>query len=128
MQFRIGHDFTPKLNGAMTFRNVYSFRDEYDNKAPFYTDGYTNPIHDMASWVGVENRLQYKFYDKLWFQTGLDYSAGINVCAYDNVGFMTGLEYYAPGLIRVDVGYRGNAYYNINDFLSSIYFKCYFFM
>ncbi|MDO8525227.1 MAG: hypothetical protein Q7S07_01920 [Candidatus Omnitrophota bacterium] len=126
MQFRIGHDFTPKLNAASTFRCVMSVRDEKDNTTPSYLT--SNPIHDMSGWVGVENRMQYQFYNKLWFQGGLDYAAGTNMSAFDNIGFLTGLEYYAPGLIRVDVGYRGNDYYNIDDWLSSVYFKVFLFM
>jgi hypothetical protein len=128
MQVRIGHDFTPKLNATTTFRSVFDFRDETDNTAPDYNPNNKYIIHDSAGWVGVENRMQYRFYDKLWFQTGLDYSVGTNMCDFDNVGILTGLEYYAPGLIRVDVGYTGNGYYNINAWLSSVYFKCYFFM
>ena len=128
MQVRIGHDFTPKLNGTMTFRTVVDDRDESDNQAPSYLYPGVNPIHDTASWVGVENRLQYRFYDKLWLQTGLDYSAGTNMCDFDNWAMMTGLEYYAPGLIRVDVGYSGNDYYNIDKWLSSVYFRVFFFM
>ena len=128
MQVRIGHDFTPKLNGTMTFRTVVDDRNESDNQTPDYDGPGTSPIHDTACWVGVENRLQYQFYDKLWFQTGLDYSVGTNMCDFDNCALMTGLEYYAPGLIRVDVGYHGNDYYNIEKWLSSVYFKVYFFM
>jgi hypothetical protein len=41
---------------------------------------------------------------------------------------LTGLEYYAPGIIRVDVGWRGNLFYNIDDTLGTVYFKVYFFM
>ncbi|MDD3906309.1 MAG: hypothetical protein PHS46_07285 [Candidatus Omnitrophica bacterium] len=124
--FRIGHDFTPKLSATNTTRANFAYRDEYDNKAPTYVD--SNPIFDMAGWVGNETRAQYNFYDKLWAQGGFDFAAGTNMCDFDNCGILTGLEYYAPGLIRVDVGYRGNYYYNIEDYMSSIYFKVYFFM
>ena len=82
--------------------------------------------NDMAAWVGVENRTQYNVYDKLWLQTGLDYSAGCNMCDFDNIGYVAGLEYYAPGLIRIDVGW--NEYYNVDDFMTSVYFKFYLFM
>jgi len=138
MQIRIGHDFTPKLNATTAFKCNLSIRNEIDNQAPFYTFDRSalrltsgpgcNPIHDMAGWVGVENRAQYNFYDRLWIQGGLDLAAGTNMNDFDNMGFLTGLEYYAPGLIRVDVGYRGNYYYNVQDYLTSIYFKVYFFM
>ncbi len=128
MQVRVGHDFTTKLNTTTTFRAVVDDRDESDNQAPWYVRSGAVPIHDTASWVGVENRLQYNFYDKLWFQGGLDYAAGTNMSNFDNLGMLTGLEYYAPGLIRVDVGYQGNDYYNIEKWLSSVYFKVYFFM
>ena len=128
MQLRIGHDFTPKLNATTTFRTVVDDRDESDNQTPDYIRPGAAPIHDTACWVGVENRMQYNFYDKLWFQGGLDFAAGTNMCDFDNVGMLTGLEYYAPGLIRVDFGYRGNYYYNIEDYLTSLYFKVYLFM
>ena len=128
MQIRIGHDFTPKLNATTTFRTVIDDRDESDNQTPDYDGRGTNPVYDVASWVGVENRLQYQFYDKLWLQTGLDYSVGTNMCDFDNWALMTGLEYYAPGLIRVDVGYNGNDYYNIDKWLSSVYFRVFLFM
>ncbi|MFA5143649.1 MAG: hypothetical protein WC522_05750 [Candidatus Omnitrophota bacterium] len=128
MQIRAGHEFTPKLSWTNTVRANFAFRDEPDNMAPMYTRRGANPVHDMAGWVGDEVRLQYNFYDKLWYQGGVDYAAGTNMCDFDNGGFLAGLEYYAPGLIRVDVGYRGNYYYNISDYLSSIYFKVYFFM
>jgi len=126
MQIRIGHDFTPKLNATITFRDVIAFRDEWDNTAPTYERG--NVVNDSAGWVGVESRMQYRFYDKLWFQGGLDLSCGTNMSDFDNTAFLTGLEYYAPGLIRVDFGYRGNYYYNVEDYMSSVYFKFYLFM
>lgn len=128
MQIRIGHDFSPKLNGTITFRDVLDFRDEWDNTAPRYDGNIKNTVNDSAGWVGVETRLQYKFYDKLWFQTGLDISCGTNMSDFDNGAFLAGLEYYAPGLIRLDFGYRGNYYYNIEDYMSSVYFKLYLFM
>ena len=132
MQIRIGHDFTNKLNATDTVKANFAFRDEIDNKAPFY-DGIMRPVYDMAGWVGNEMRVQYNFYDKLWFQGGLDISAGTNMSEYDNAAFLTGLEYYAPGLIRLDVGYQGNDYYNlakdgIGKWLSSVYFRCFLFM
>ena len=124
---RIGQDFTPKLNATDTIKANFAFRDEYDNKAPSYV--LYNPIHEMAGWVGNEARVQYNFYDRLWFQTGLDYAAGTNMCDFDNIGILTGLEYYSPGLIRVDFGYQGNDYYNLGSkWLTSLYFKVYFFM
>ncbi len=132
MQIRIGHDFTNKLNATDTVKANFAFRDDIDNKAPFY-DGIMRPVYDMAGWVGNEMRVQYNFYDKLWFQGGLDISAGTNMSEYDNAAFLTGLEYYAPGLIRLDVGYQGNDYYNlakdgIGKWLSSVYFRCFLFM
>lgn len=136
MQVRVGHDFTPKLNATTTFKCNLAVRNEIDNQAPMYSGPAAplrsgpgaNPIRDMSGWVGMENRAQYNFYDRLWIQGGLDLAVGTNMNDFDNAGILTGLEYYAPGLIRVDVGYRGNYYYNVDDFLSSIYFKVYFFM
>jgi hypothetical protein len=126
MQFRIGHDFNEKLGGTVTFRYVLGIRNEVDNTAPLYTR--PNPINQTAAWVGVENRIQYNIYDRLWIQAGLDYSVGTNMSDFDNWAIRGGLEYYAPGIIRVDVGWQGNYYYNIYDFLSSVYFKFYLFM
>jgi len=126
MQFRVGHDFNKKLSATTTARYVFSIRNEVDNTAPRYNA--PNPVNDMAAWVGTENRVQYNIFDRLWLQGGIDYSAGTNMSDFDNVGLLGGLEYYAPGLIRVDVGWRGNHYYNIRDYLSTIYFKFFLFM
>lgn len=125
-QVRVGRDFTKKFNGTTTFRYVLSDRNEVDNTAPSYAA--PNPINDMAAWVGTENRAQYNIYDRLWLQGGLDLSAGTNMSDFDNWGLLAGLEYYAPGMIRIDFGWRGNHYYNIEDYLSSVYFKFYLFM
>ena len=131
---RIGHDFTPKLNATDTVMYNMAFDDEPDNTAHLYDPSIHNPIHTFSGWVGNQIRTQYNFYDRLWAQSGLDYAAGTNVHYFDNVGFLAGLEYYSPGLIRIDVGYQGNDYYNLSKdgdlgkWLSSIYFKCYFFM
>jgi len=86
------------------------------------------PFDVTALALTFENRAQYRIYDKLWVQGGLDLATGINMSDFDNIGWLAGLEYYAPGIIRVDVGWRGNQFYNIDDFLSTLYFKCYFFM
>ena len=126
MQYRIGHDFTKKFNATSTFKYVLSIRNEVDNTAPAYT--VANPVNDMAAWLGTENRAQYNLFDRLWLQGGVDFSAGTNMCDFDNYGLVGGLEYYAPGILRVDVGWKGNHYYNIETFLSTVYFKVYIFM
>lgn len=126
MQFRIGRDFTKKFNGATTLKYMLSDRNEVDNTAPTYAR--PNPINDKALWAGVENRVQYNIYDRLWLQGGADYAAGLNMSDFDNYGLLAGVEYYAPGMIRVDVGWRGNHYYNIEDYLSTVYVKFYLFM
>ncbi|MFA4981862.1 MAG: hypothetical protein WC592_05265 [Candidatus Omnitrophota bacterium] len=126
MQLRWGHDWNEKLNGSFTYRYVLAMRNEVDNKAPTYL--VENAVNDMAAWTGFESRGQYNVYDRLWIQGGLDYSVGTNMSDFDNLGLLAGLEYYAPGMIRVDVGWRGNQYYNIDDYMSSVYFKVYFFM
>ena len=135
---RIGHDYTPKLQATDTIKANFGFRDEPDNQAPDYINSpyaLRHPIHDMAGFVGNELRVQYNFYDRLWYQGGFDLAAGTNMSDFDNVGILTGLEYYSPGMIRVDVGYQGNDYYNLSKdsgelgkWLSSIYFKVYLFM
>jgi len=126
MQFRIGHDFNNRLSATTTEKYVLSVRNEVDNVAPTYAR--PNPVNDMAAWVGTENRVQYNIYDRFWLQGGVDLSVGTNMCDFDNVGLLGALEYYAPGLMRIDVGWRGNHYYNIDDYLSTIYFKFYLFM
>lgn len=126
MQLRVGRDFTKKFSATTTARYVLGIREDVDNTAPTYAS--PNPINEMAAWTGIENRAQYNIYDKLWVQGGVDFSAGCNMSDFDNLGYLAGLEYYAPGLIRVDFGWRGNQYYNVDDFMSSVYFKVYFFM
>src|SRR3989338_5884940 len=125
-QIRIGHDFTKRFNGSTTFRYVLADRNEVDNTAPSYAG--PNPVNDMGAWAGTENRVQYNIYDRLWLQGGIDFAAGTNMSDFDNWGLLAGLEYYAPGMIRINVGWRGNHYYNIDDYLSSVYFKFYLFM
>ncbi|MDP3730550.1 MAG: hypothetical protein Q8R14_03380, partial [Candidatus Omnitrophota bacterium] len=78
--------------------------------------------------IALENRFSYNVYDRLYLQAGLDIANGLNWSIFDNLGLLAGLEYYAPGMIRVDFGWAGNYYYNLQDFLSSIYFKFYLFM
>jgi len=135
MQFRVGRDITDRLNATTTIKYQMSIRNDVDNNAPMYganneigQPSPPNPINDFGAWLGVENRMQYRVYDKLWLQSGFDFSVGTNMSDFDNLGMLWGLEYYAPGLIRVDVGWQGNQYYNIDDYLSCVYFKVYFFM
>lgn len=128
IQYRVGRDFTKRFSASSTIRYVQGFRDEPDNKAPEYSEGYKNPFKDKAYAITLENRFSYNIYDRLYLQTGVDLSNGLNWSIFDNLGFLGGIEYYAPGMIRVDVGYRGNYYYNLKDWLSSIYFKFYLFM
>lgn len=129
---RIGHDFNKKLNAYTMLKYVSDRTKSMDNAWWIAPPGKTLPVGApfdvQALSLTSENRVQYMIYDKLWLQGGFDLGAGLNMCDYDNVGWLGGLEYYAPGIIRVDVGWRGNQYYNIDDFLSTIYFKCYFFM
>lgn len=124
--FRVGRDFSKRFSAASTIQYVYSFRDEPDNTAPTYAA--KNPIKDKAEYISLQNRFSYNVYDRLHLQAGLDIANGLNWSIFDNVGLLGGIEYYAPGMIRVDVGYRGNYYYNLDDWLSSIYFKFYLFM
>lgn len=126
IQARLGRDFTPKFNATTNARYVLAMRQDVDNTAPSYAA--PNPINQSAAWVGSENRVQYNIFHKFWLQGGVDYSAGLNMCDFDNISYLGGLEFYAPGLLRVDVGWRGNQYYNIDDFISSVYFKVYLFM
>jgi hypothetical protein len=126
MEFRVGRDFTERFRASTAVKYQMSIRNDVDNTAPTYAA--PNPINDFGAWLGCENRAQYLVYDKLWLQSGFDYSAGMNMSDFDNLGMLWGIEYYAPGLIRVDFGWRGNHYYNINDYLSCLYFKVYLFM
>ena len=97
-------------------------------------DGFTGAwaawkkLKDKAEYISLQNRFSYNIYDRVFLQAGLDISNGINWSIFDNVGLLGGLEYYAPGIIRVDVGWRGNYYYALEDFMSSVYFKFYLFM
>lgn len=126
IQYRIGRDFTKRFSGATTLKYTMGLRDEPDNTAPTYIG--KNPFKDKAYTTSWENRISYNVYDRLHVQLGFDLSNGLNMSAFDNWGILAGLEYYAPGMIRVDVGWRGNHYYNIDDYLSSVYFKFYLFM
>lgn len=126
LQYKVGRDWAKKFKSDTVLKYQLDIRNEVDNTAPTY--GAPNPVNDTAAWAGVENRAQYNIYDRLWIQGGLDYSAGLNMSNFDNWALLAGLEYYAPGLIRVDVGWRGNQYYNIDDYLSTVYFKVYLFM
>jgi len=101
-------------------------RDEPDNTAPTYVG--KNPFKDKAYAISLENRFSYNVYDRLYLQAGFDISNGLNWSIFDNYALLAGLEYYAPGMIRVDFGWTGNHYYNLQDFMSSIYFKFYLFM
>ena len=126
--FRVGRDWTKRFSTTHTLQYVYSYRDEPDNQAPLYTAGYYNPHKDKAEYIAFENRFAYNVYDRLYLQAGADLNSGINWSIFDNFALLGGLEYYAPGIIRIDVGWRGNYYYDLNDFMSSIYFKFYLFM
>lgn len=123
---RVGRDFTKRFSASSTLQYVYSYRDEPDNTAPTYAA--KNPVKDKAEYISLQNRLSYNLYDRLYLQAGLDIANGLNWSVFDNIGLLGGIEYYAPGMIRVDVGWRGNYYYDLADFLSSIYFKFYLFM
>ena len=126
--FRVGRDWTKRFNSAHTVQFVGSFRNEPDNQAPLYGAGYYNAHRDKAEYIAFENRFQYNLYDRLWLQGGIDLNNGLNWSIFDNVMLLGGIEYYAPGIIRVDVGWKGNYYYGLDDFMSSVYFKFYLFM
>ncbi|MDP2929310.1 MAG: hypothetical protein Q8O01_04520 [Candidatus Omnitrophota bacterium] len=128
IQYRVGRDFTKRFSASSTVKYVMGFRDEPDNTGPTYNANIKNPFKDKAYAISLENRFSYNVYDRLYLQAGLDLANGLNLSAFDNWGMLAGLEYYAPGMIRVDFGWRGNHYYNIQDFLSCIYFKFYLFM
>ncbi len=129
---RVGHDFNNKLNAYSMLKYVSDYTSSKDNAwwaaPPGVSIPMGAPFNVQALALTWESRVQYRIYDKLWVQGGFDLANGINMSDFDNVGWLGGLEYYAPGIIRVDVGWRGNQYYNIDDFLSTIYFKCYLFM
>lgn len=127
--YRVGRDWTKRFSTTSTIQYVYSFRDEPDNQGPdLYGTSFKNPHEDKGEYISLENRFSYNIYDRLYIQTGLDFANGLNWSVFDNWGLLGGFEYYAPGMIRVDVGYRGNHYYNLDKFLSSVYFKFYLFM
>ncbi|MBN2453141.1 MAG: hypothetical protein JXB40_02615 [Candidatus Omnitrophica bacterium] len=129
---RVGHDFSKNLSAYTMLKYLYDHTRSIDNAMWVVPAGFVAPwpapFDVTAKAIVWENRAQARIYDKLWVQAGADLSVGVDMCSFDNIGILAGLEYYAPGIIRVDVGWRGNGFYNIDDFLSTIYFKCYFFM
>jgi len=131
---RVGRDFNDRFNAYAMLKYAYGHTRSVDNAMWLVPPGWIGgaplpaPFDITALALTSENRAQYRVYDKLWIQGGFDLGAGINMSDFDNIGWLGGLEYYAPGIIRVDVGWRGNQYYNIDDFLTTVYFKCYFFM
>lgn len=131
---RVGHDFSDKLNAYTMLKYAYGHTRSEDNAMwqtpPGWRWGTPLPFPFDVTAIALtsESRAQYKIYDKLWIQGGVDLGVGVNMSDFDNIGWLAGLEYYAPGIIRVDFGVRGNHFYNIDDFLSTIYFKVYFFM
>jgi hypothetical protein len=128
--YRVGRDWTKRFSSTHTIQYVLSLRRENDNQSPYsWVPGYYNPLNlDKAECIAFENRFSYNIYDRLYVQTGCDLNMGLNWSVFDNVAMLGGIEYYAPGMIRVDVGWRGNYYVNLSDFMSSVYFKFYIFM
>ena len=130
---RVGRDFNDRFSAYSMLKYAYGHTYTVDNAWWIANPvGATTPISApfdvTALAITWESRAQYRIYDRLWIQGGLDYGVGLNMCDFDNIGWLAGLEYYAPGIIRVDFGVRGNHYYNIDDFLGTVYFKVYFFM
>jgi hypothetical protein len=123
---RVGHEFTEKISGTTQFKYVLALRNEPDNRAPTYVK--LNHVEDYAETIASENRLSVNFWNDFYAQAGLDFEAGINMSAFDNWGTFLGLEYYKPGVLRANIGWDTNVYYNIDDFLSSIGFRTYVFM
>lgn len=115
---RVGRDFTEKIRGTTQLQYVLSLRDEPDNTAPDY--GSPHPVKDMAAWLGAENRLSFNFWKEFYLQGGLDIAAGTNMSDFDNWGTFLGLEYYKPGILRANLGWNTNVYYNIDDLLSTL--------
>jgi hypothetical protein len=130
MQFRVGRDWSKRFSTSSTTKYVMGFTDTPDhNDWNGPGGGPVNvPYKAWAHTLALENRFSYNIYDRLYIQSGLDFSTGLNVSTFDNLGLLGGLEYYAPGMIRVDVGWTGNYYYNVQDVLSCVYFKVFFFM
>jgi hypothetical protein len=130
IQFRVGRDFTKRFSATSTVKYVMGFRDEPDHDDwPGDPSVRTKtPFKDKAYTIALENRFSYNIYDRLFLQAGLDVSNGLNWSIFDNFAMLAGLEYYAPGMIRVNAGWTGNYYYNLQDFMSSVYFKFYLFM
>ncbi len=131
---RVGHDFNDRFNAYSMLKYAYDHTRSLDNAMwqapPGYVGGLPLPFPFDVTAIALtsENRAQYRVYDKLWIQGGADLGVGVNLSNFDNVGWLAGLEYYAPGVIRVDFGCRGNIFYNIDDYLTTLYFKVYFFM
>ena len=129
IQYRVGRDWTKRFSSAHTVKYVMGLRDEPDHDNDWGPNGREkHGFKDKAYAISLENRFSYNVYDRLYLQTGADVSNGLNWSIFDNFAMLAGLEYYAPGMIRVDVGWTGNYYYNVQDFMSSVYFKFYLFM
>jgi hypothetical protein len=127
--YRVGRDFTKRFSASSTIKYVMGLRDTPDHDNDWPNDiRAKNPFKDKAYTIGIENRFSYNVYDRLYLQAGADFSNGLNWSIFDNFAMLGGLEYYAPGMIRVNVGWTGNYYYNLQDFMSSVYFKFYLFM
>lgn len=123
---RIGRDFTDRISGTTQLQYVLSLRDEPDNTAPDYAS--PHPVKDSAAWLGAENRISVNFWKEFYAQAGIDFAAGTNMSDFDNWGTFLGLEYYKPGILRANVGWNTNIYYNIDDFLSTLGFNVYVLM
>ncbi|MFA5085032.1 MAG: hypothetical protein WC482_01550 [Candidatus Omnitrophota bacterium] len=128
IQFRVGRDFTKRFSATSTIKYAMGLRDEPDHDDWPGGIRTRSPFNDKAYAISLENRFSYNIYDRLYLQGGLDISNGLNWSIFDNFAMLAGLEYYAPGMIRVDFGWTGNYYYNLQDFMSSLYFKFYLFM
>ncbi|MCM8761423.1 MAG: hypothetical protein NC933_04755, partial [Candidatus Omnitrophica bacterium] len=131
---RVGRDFNDRFNAYTMLKYAYGHTRSLDNAWWQLPPGWIGaapipaPFDVTAIALTWENRAQYRIYDRLWIQGGFDLGTGLNMSDFDNIGWLAGLEYYAPGIIRADFGVRGNHFYNIDDFLGTIYFKVYFFM
>ena len=128
MQFRVGRDFTKRFSASSTVKYVMGLRDTPDHNDWDSGQPENRGFKDKAYSIGMENRFSYNVYDRLYLQAGLDINNGLNWSIFDNFAMLGGIEYYAPGMIRVNVGWTGNYYYNLQDFMSSVYFKFYLFM
>ena len=122
----IGKDFTGRLKGSSRWEWIYAELTEDDNKAPTYDT--FNPYQADAKVLNVKNKLQYEAFKNIFLTGGFDTATGFGFDEFNNFGLYSEIEYYNAGAFRCNFGYKYTYYYNLEDELNTIYFRCFLFM